>query len=60
MLFSQRRLTLQEEELIANKLSREWQRDYAFRFVQFKAEMDTPFWHLIMKDLMERTFGPLK
>lgn len=60
MLFSRRHLTLEQEEAIANSLAWEWKRDYEFRLVSFMAEMDTPFWHLIMKDLFDRTFGPLK
>jgi len=60
MLFSRHTLTLKQEESIANKMAEDWRRDYEFRFVQFKFDMDTPFWHIILKDLMEKTFGPLK
>jgi len=51
---------LEQEEAIASTMAKEWKRDYEFRFMTFMAEMDTPFWHMIMKDLLDKTFGPLK
>jgi len=45
---------------VANRLCEDWKQQYEFRFFHFMQEMDTPFWHLVMKDLMDKTFGPLK
>ena len=53
-------LDIDPDEIFAIRLYTDWSKQYQLKFMRFMAEMDTPFWHMIMKDLMEKTFGPLK
>lgn len=53
-------IDIDPDEIFASRLATDWAQQNSSKFMRFMAEMDTPFWHMIMKDLMEKTFGPLK
>lgn len=48
------------DEVIATRMLNDWNVKYRYRFTLWMLETNTEFWRPIMKDLLERTFGPFK